>query len=135
MGCKLIEKSKEIIQNLEKIEEKTEAIKFRLSKEKKNNWKKICEEKQITLTSLIIDSVENRILDNERKEILAFIEKQDNLFVKIETNINQVARIANGQKFISENELRKFSEKVSEIVQLKKEQNIIFGKIYSMLAK
>mgnify|MGYP006381344155 FL=1 len=102
---------------------------------KKNNWKKICEEKQITLTSLIIDSVENRILDNERKEILAFIEKQDNLFVKIETNINQVARIANGQKFISENELRKFSEKVSEIVQLKKEQNIIFGKIYSMLAK
>ena len=135
MGSKLIEKSKEIIQNLEKIEEKTEAIKFRLSKEKKNNWKKICEEKQITLTSLIIDSVENRILDNERKEILAFIEKQDNLFAKIETNINQVARIANGQKFISENELRKFSEKVSEIVQLKKEQNKIFSKIYSMLAK
>ena len=123
MGCKLIEKSKEIIQNLEKIEEKTEAIKFRISREKKANWKKICNEKQITITSLIIDSVENRILDNERKEILAFIEKQDNLFAKIETNINQVARIANGQKFISENELRKFSEKVSEIVQLKKEQN------------
>ena len=106
-----------------------------ISKEKKANWKKICNEKQITITSLIIDSVENRILDNERKEILAFIEKQDNLFVKIETNINQVARIANGQKFISENELRKFSEKVSEIVQLKKEQNKIFSKIYSMLAK
>ena len=135
MGCKLIEKSKEIIQNLEKIEEKTEAIKFRISREKKANWKKICVKKQITLTSFIIDSVENRILDNERKEILAFIEKQDNLFVKIETNINQVARIANGQKFISENELRKFSEKVSEIVQLKKEQNKIFSKIYSMLAK
>ena len=135
MGCKLIEKSKEIIQNLEKIEGKTEAIKFRITREKKANWKKICNEKQITLTSLIIDSVENRILDNERKEILAFIEKQDNLFAKIETNINQVARIANGQKFISENELRKFSEKVSEIVQLKKEQNKIFSKIYSMLAK
>ena len=135
MGSKLIEKSKEIIQNLEKIEEKTEAIKFRISREKKANWKKICNEKQITITSLIIDSVENRILDNERKEILAFIEKQDNLFAKIETNINQVARIANGQKIISENELRKFSEKVSEIVQLKKEQNKIFSKIYSMLAK
>ena len=135
MGCKLIEKSKEIIQNLEKIEGKTEAIKFRITREKKANWKKICNEKQITLTNLIIDSVENRILGNERQEILAFIEKQDNLFVKIETNINQVARIANGQKFISENELRKFSEKVSEIVQLKKEQNKIFSKIYSMLAK
>ena len=135
MGCKLIEKSKEIIQNLEKIEEKTEAIKFRITREKKANWKKICNEKQITLTSLIIDSVENRILDNERKEILAFIEKQDNLFVKIETNINQVARIANGQKFISEIELGKFSKKLAEIVQLKKEQNKIFSKIYSMLAK
>ena len=135
MGSKLIEKSKEIIQNLEKIEEKTEAIKFRISREKKANWKKICNEKQITITSLIIDSVENRILDNERKEILAFIEKQDNLFAKIETNINQVARIANGQKFISEIELGKFSKKLAEIVQLKKEQNIIFGKIYSMLAK
>jgi hypothetical protein len=130
-----LKKFKEINQNLEKIEEKTEVIKFRITREKKANWKKICNEKQITLTSLIIDSVENRILDNERQEILAFIEKQDNLFVKIETNINQVARIANGQKFISENELRKFSEKVSEIVQLKKEQNKIFSKIYSMLAK
>ncbi|MDN3607687.1 hypothetical protein [Kaistella yonginensis] len=130
-----MKKFKEIIKNLDKIKEKAEAIKFRISKEKKSNWKKICVEKQTTLTSLIIDSVENRILDQERKEILAFIEKQDNLFVKIETNINQVARIANGQKFISEIELGKFSEKLAEIVQLKKEQNKIFGKIYSMLAK
>ena len=135
MGSKLIEKSKEITQNLNQKEEKTVAIKFRITREKKANWKKICCEKQITLTSLIIDSVENRILDNERTEILTFIEKQDNLFVKIETNINQVARIANGQKFISASELIKFSEKVSEIVQLKKEQNKIFSKIYSMLAK
>ena len=130
-----MKKFKEINQNLEKIEEKTEVIKFRITREKKANWKKICNEKQITLTSLIIDSVENRTLDNERQEILTFIEKQDNLFVKIETNINQVARIANGQKSISTNELIKFSEKVSEIVRLKKDQNKIFSKIYSMLAK
>jgi hypothetical protein len=130
-----LKKFKEIIENLDRIEEKTEAIKFRITREKKSNWKKVCDEKQITLTSLIIDSVENRILDNERREILAFIEKQDNLFVKIETNINQVARIANGQKSINANELGKFAEKVTEIVQLKKEQNKIYSKIYSMLAK
>ncbi len=130
-----MKKFKEIIENLDRIEEKTEAIKFRITREKKSNWKKVCDEKQITLTSLIIDSVENRILDNERREILAFIEKQDNLFVKIETNINQVARIANGQKSINANELGKFAEKVTEIVQLKKEQNKIYSKIYSMLAK
>lgn len=130
-----MKKIKIIIQNRDKIEEKTDVIKFRITREKKNNWKKICVERQITLTSLIIDSVENRILDNERREILAFIEKQDNLFAKIETNINQVARIVNGQKFISEVELEKFSGKLSELVTLKKEQNKIFEKIYSMLAK
>ena len=135
MGCKLIEKSKEIIQNLEKIEEKTEAIKFRISREKKNAWKKICVEKQITLTSFIIDSVENRVFDNERKEILAFMEKQDNLFIKIQTNINQVARIANGQKSISDVEMEKFTSKIIQLTTLKKEQNKIFEKIYSMLAK
>jgi hypothetical protein len=46
-----------------------------------------------------------------------------------------VARIVNGQKFISEVELKNFTAKLSEIAQLKKEQNQIFEKIYEMLAK
>lgn len=76
--------------------------------------------KQISLTSLIIDSVENRMMDDERKKVLAFIEKQDNIFIKIETNINQVARIINGQKSISEIDLKDFSEKLEEIKNLKR---------------
>ena len=39
---------------------------------------------------------------------MAFIEKQDNIFIKIETNINQIARIVNVQKFISEEALKDF---------------------------
>ena len=75
------------------------------------------------------------MMDNERKKVLAFIEKQDNIFVKIETNINQIAKMVNGQKFISENELQKFSNQLTEIAKLKAQQNEVFIYIYSMLGK
>ena len=114
---------------------KEELILIRIQKSRKENWKKIFLEKQISLTNLIIDSVENRIMDNERRKVLAFIEKQDNIFVKIETNINQIAKMVNGQKFISENELQKFSNQLTEIAKLKAQQNEVFLKIFSMLAK
>lgn len=114
---------------------KEELIVIRVQKLRKENWKQLCLEKNISLTSLIIDSVENRILDDERRNVLAFIEKQDNIFVKIETNINQIAKMVNGQKFISEYQLQKFSEQLAEITALKKKQNDIFLKIYSMLGK
>lgn len=115
--------------------EKDDIIKIRISKIKKQDWKKLCKERNLTLTDLLTASVENRILDNERRQILAFIEKQDNVFIKIETNINQIAKIVNGQKFISESELKNFTAKLSEITKLKKQQNQIFKKIYELLAK
>ena len=114
---------------------KEDQIIIRVQKFRKESWKQICLEKQISLTNLIIDSVENRLMDDERKKVLAFIEKQDNIFVKIETNINQVAKIVNGQKLISENELQKFTNQLTEIAKLKARQNEIFLKIYSMLGK
>ena len=116
-------------------EAKDEVILFRIKSQKKKDWKIICSKKRISLTSLIIDSVENRILNDERRKVLEFIEKQDKIFGKIENNINQVANIANGQKFISENELRNFSDKLSEIIILKKEQNEIFIKIFAKLSR
>ena len=83
---------------------------------------------------LIIDSVENRIFDDERRKILTFLEKQDNLFAKIENNINQIAKIANTQKFISRDELKSFGENLKTIIELKEQQNEIFTKIYSLIA-
>lgn len=108
---------------------------FRITGQKKKEWKKICSEKQISLTSLIINSVESRIMDDERRKVLAFIEKQDNIFIRIETNINQVAKIANIQKFLSPKDLKDFSEKLSEIIVLKQQQNKIFENIYALLSK
>lgn len=119
--------------NSEHTENKT--IIFRISDQKKQEWKKICETRNISLTSLIINSVENRILDDDRRKVLEFIEKQDNVFVKIETNINQIAKIVNTQKFISSEYLKVFNESLSEISILKKKQYIIFENIYSLLSK
>ena len=114
--------------------EKRDYIKIRISITRKQHWKRICKEKNITLTNLITASVENRILEDERKKILTFIEKQDNIFIKIETNINQIARVANTQKFISSKELNHFQNQLNEITDLKKQQNEIFIKIYSLIA-
>jgi hypothetical protein len=114
--------------------EKKNSIKIRISIIQKEKWKKACSEKQMSLTSLIINSVESRMMDDERRKILTFIEKQDNIFGKIENNINQVAKIANGQKFISEKELTSFSIKLDEVANLKKQQNEIFIKIFSLIA-
>lgn len=119
--------------SLDETESKT--IFFRITTEKKKEWKKICNEKNISLTSLIINSVENRIMDDERTKVLKFIEKQDNVFTKIETNINQVAKIVNTQKFINPKDLKDFSEKLSEIIILKQSQNRVFETIYSLLSK
>ncbi|WP_312345314.1 hypothetical protein [Chryseobacterium binzhouense] len=116
-------------------ENECKAIFFRITTQRKKDWKNICKEKNISLTSLIIDSVENRMMDDERRKVLEFIEKQDNVFTKIETNINQVAKIVNTQKFINSKELDNFSEKLTEVSELKKMQNRIFEKIYALLAK
>ena len=110
-------------------------IKFRIEREKKERWKKLCLQKNISLTSLIINSVDGKILDNERRKILTFIEKQDNIFSKIETNINQVAKKVNGQKSMNEIELKLFRKQLEEITDLKKKQNAIFSTIYEILAK
>ena len=114
---------------------KEDFIKIRMKKQKKGEWKNYCMARNISLSSFILNSVEGRLMDNERLEILKFIEKQDNLFVKIENNINQVARIVNGQKHINDLELKRFSDQLLEVVKLKEKQNAVFEKIYSMLAK
>ncbi|MGP2571458.1 hypothetical protein ACT4R9_11165 [Ornithobacterium rhinotracheale] len=109
-------------------------IKFRIEKKQKKEWQKRCLESGSTLTDLIVQSVENRMMNNERREILKFIEKQDNIFAKIENNINQFAKIANGQKFITPLDMKNFTQKLAQVAELKKEQNKMFQNIYKLLA-
>lgn len=113
----------------------SKVILFRIKHERKEIWKRMCRERNISMTSLIVDSVENRVMDDERRKVLGFIEKQDNIFSKIENNINQVAKIVNGQKYISESQLELFSGQLEEIATLKARQNRIFENIYALLSK
>ncbi|MDY0930712.1 hypothetical protein [Chryseobacterium sp. CFBP8996] len=113
---------------------KESQIVFRIEKQRKEIWKKLCSERKISVTSLIVDSVEKRIFDDERRKIFLFIEKQDNVFRKVETNINQLAKIVNGQKFITQTQFNAFREQMKIVADLKKEQNEIFNQIYSLIA-
>ena len=113
--------------------EKTE-IKIRIKKSKKDIWKKNCKEKGITLTNLIIDSVEKRTWDSERRKAMAFIEKQVNLFAKVENNINQLAKYVNGQKFMTPQQANEFNIYLKEVKRLKQEQNEILMKPYRFIA-
>lgn len=113
---------------------KDKRIYIRVAEAQKNKWKKICLEKKISLTELIINSIENKNFSNEKRQILNFIEKQDNIFSKIENNINQFAKIANTKKDISDYELKIFNDALKQIQELKKQQNLIIFKIYKFLA-
>lgn len=117
------------------IDLKDTQIIIRIEKKRKDFWKKIGEERNISVTNLIISSVENKIRSDERKAILNFIEKQDNIFIKIETNINQIAKTTNAQKFITPSQLTLFLGQLNEIKNLKEKQNKIFENIYALLAK
>lgn len=113
---------------------KNTAILLRISSIQKEKWKKICAERKITLTDFIISSVENKMTAQERREVLKFIEKQENIFAKIGNNINQFAHIANTKKDIYVSEFQAFIIALHQIERLKEEQNRIFKQIYKLMA-
>ena len=75
------------------------------------------------------------MLENDRKEIMAFIEKQGNIFAKIENNINQIARYVNTEKSVPKDLLKEYNSWLQQLNSLKTEQNKIIRKIYTELAK
>ena len=114
---------------------KTARITLRLSQELKDQWQSHCNKSNIYISDFIINTVEGKMLENDRKEIMTFIEKQGNIFAKIENNINQIARFINTEKYLSEELLKDYNNKLSELNSLKTEQNRIIKKIYTELAK
>ena len=113
---------------------KNTAILLRISSIQKEKWKKICAERKITLTDFIISSVEDKMTAQERREVLKFIDKQENIFAKIGNNINQFAHIANTKKDIYASEFQAFIVALQQIERLKEEQNRIFKQIYKLMA-
>ena len=113
---------------------KSKYLILRISESQKERWKRLSAERKTTLTDLIISAVEGNMNAQERRAVLKFIEKQDNIFAKIENNINQFAYIANAKKEVHRAELIVFTQRLEEIVKLKAEQNQIFRQIYKLIA-
>ena len=113
---------------------KSKYLILRISESQKERWKRLSAERKTTLTDLIISAVEGNMNVQERREVLKFIEKQDNIFAKIENNINQFAYVANAKKEVHRAELIAFTQRLDEIVKLKAEQNQIFRQIYKLIA-
>ena len=113
---------------------KSKYLILRITESQKERWKRLSAERKTTLTDLIISAVEGNMNVQERREVLKFIEKQDNIFAKIENNINQFAYVANAKKEVQRAELNAFTQRLDEIVKLKAEQNQIFRQIYKLIA-
>ena len=113
---------------------KSKYLILRISESQKERWKKLSAERKTTLTDLITSAVEGNMNAQERRAVLKFIEKQDNIFAKIENNINQFAYIANAKKEVHRAELIAFTQRLEEIIKLKAEQNQIFRQIYKLIA-
>lgn len=114
---------------------KTARITLRLHQETKEKWLHHCTNSNVHISDYIINSVEGKLLDNDRKEIMNFIESQVNIFAKIENNINQIARYINSQKHLPSSLLSEYNSKLEILNSLKIEQNRIIKKIYTELAK
>ncbi|MFA5619114.1 MAG: hypothetical protein WDA08_02270 [Weeksellaceae bacterium] len=114
---------------------KDTSILLRIEKDRKQKWQLLASRKRISLSEFITAAVENKMTADEKRQILGFIEKQDNIFIKIETNINQFAKMANTQKHIPIRSFEVFQTKLDEITRLKEIQNQMFHKIYTQLAK
>ena len=113
---------------------KSKYLILKITESQKERWKRLSAERKTTLTDLIISAVEGNMNTQERREVLKFIEKQDNIFAKIENNINQFAYVANAKKEVHRVELIAFTQRLDEIVKLKAEQNQIFRQIYKLIA-
>jgi len=110
-------------------------IRVRMYDSQKKEWLKIVKDKNTTITDLVISSVENKLLNSDRREIMSFIEKQGNIYAKIENNINQIAKYVNTQKNLSDNVLADYNSKLNSLNSMKLEQNDLLRKIYKLLAK
>lgn len=115
--------------------EKSKRIELRVSNEMKIKWESICKESGIYLSEFIISSVENKMLHSEKKEIMSFIDKQVNVFSKIENNINQIAKFVNTEKSISDDLFNLYLSKLDELNKMKNEQNNLIKQILYSISK
>lgn len=114
---------------------KGEFISLRINKDKKKIWKSEAKKRGLSLTAFIEILVEGNLLKIEQSKVMSFLDQQQNYFSKVETNINQFAKVANMNKNIDNNLLQQFEKQLVEVIKQKDEQNKSFEKVYQLLYK
>ncbi|SZD73889.1 Uncharacterised protein [Candidatus Ornithobacterium hominis] len=114
---------------------KNTRVVVRLAEEDKQRWVKMCEKRGISLTDLVISSVEGKMMKDEKLGLMKFIELQDNYFLKVQNNINQFAKYANTRQKVGEADVREFNKLLKQVQILKEKQNRMFEEIFNLLAK
>lgn len=112
---------------------KEDYISLRINKNKKTIWKSEAKKRGLSLTAFIEILVEGNLLKIEQSKVMSFLDQQQNYFSKVETNINQFAKVANMSKNIDNSLLQQFEKQLVEVVKLKDEQNKSFEKVYQLL--
>ena len=112
---------------------KEDYISLRINKNKKTIWKSEANKRGLSLTAFIEILVEGNLLKIEQSKVMSFLDQQQNYFSKVETNINQFAKVANMSKNIDNSLLQQFEKQLVEVVKLKDEQNKSFEKVYQLL--
>ncbi|MCT2409982.1 DUF1778 domain-containing protein [Chryseobacterium antibioticum] len=110
-------------------------IDIRLSKEEKDILTKKCSELGCNYTEFVISKIKDEVDYSTKKSIFDFIRKDDYFYSKVDNNINQIAKIVNAEKQISNNLLQQHNELMSKLYSLSKEKSDIIFKIYNLLSK
>lgn len=114
---------------------KNKFIQIRVSEEEKEMFSKKCKELNCNFTQYFFSLMEDKIDFGQKKKVFDFIRKDEAFYSKVENNINQVARIANSEKQISNDTLENFNFLLRELISIKNEQLEKTKKIYLQITK
>ena len=95
----------------------------------------MCSELGCTYTEFILSKINNEIDFGTKKTILDFIRKEDYFYSKVDNNINQIAKIVNAEKTISDNLLYTYTDVLKELYNLSKLKTDTILNIYKVLEK
>lgn len=114
---------------------KVNQIHFRVSDSTKEHLTKICEEQGITMTDFFLRMIDEPLSKENRKLIFSFLTTEDAQYSKVGNNINQIARIVNSEKSISESLLSDFNFLLRELLQEKQRKIQIINQIFKIISK
>ena len=106
---------------------------FLVNAEMKKNWIMKAKEQDLSLTDFIINKVEDNLTRNQALFLSQKVDEIAKLNKKVDTNINQVTKIINAEKRITEKNIVLFNQYFSEYIEKINEQNKEIKKFHKLI--